>query len=131
MTSLRDIIRSPLLWGLVGASWLLVLIIAFFPPLIFVAVWFVYFALALTIIVSIAHIIEYISRPATEKDRVREIVRDRRWWIVVFAMWMIGLLGILYLGLLIALGLTVLVIAVQIAERLIRPTKPLKKPIRQ
>lgn len=83
----------------------------------------IYFALALTIIVSIAHIIEYLSRPATEKTQVRKIVRDWRWWIVVFAMWMIGLLGIVYLGLLIALGLTFIVIVGQVLEYLTRPAE--------
>ena len=127
MTSLRSIVRSPLCWGTVAIGWLLVLILAFVPSLLFAVVGMIYVALVWTVLVAIAHTVEYLTRSATEKGSIRNIVRDWRWWVVVFVMWMVGSLGILDLGLLIALWLTILVIVMKVVERLTRSAQLAQK----
>ena len=127
MTSLRSIARSPLCWGTVAIGWLLVLILAFVPSLLFAVVGMIYVALVWTVLVAIAHTVEYLTRSATEKGSIRNIVRDWRWWVVVFVMWMVGSLGILDLGLLIALWLTILVIVMKVVERLTRSAQLAQK----
>ena len=137
--SLRSLVRGPLLWRLVGISWLLVLILGFilifFPYFVFVGAWLVYFALALTVLVPIVHIIEYLSRPATGKTQVRKIVQDRRWWIVIFVLWMLALFGVFPweeygTNILVAFPVTILVLAAKIYEYLTRPAQTPKKSIR-
>ncbi len=127
MTSLRSIVRSPLCWGTVAIGWLLVLILAFVPSLLFAVVGMIYVAIVWTVLVVIAHTVEYLTRSATEKGSIRNIVRDWRWWVVVFVMWMVGSLGILDLGLLIALWLTILVIVMKVVERLTRSAQLAQK----
>ena len=87
----------------------------------------IYVALVWTVLVVIAHTVEYLTRSATEKGSIRNIVRDWRWWVVVFVMWMVGSLGILDLGLLIALWLTILVIVMKVVERLTRSAQLAQK----
>ncbi len=133
LMSLRSLIRGPLPWGLVGISWLLILVLAFFlvllPQLIFVVPGLVYFAIVLTLIVSIVHIIEYLSRPAAEKTQVRKIVQDWRWWIVIFVLWMLALLGVFQVrdginwGFSIAIMVTLIVLVAKAVERLTRPAR--------